>query len=77
MKTTLQKTSRGLLIPNNVLKLAGISENVKFIVRSRMLILIPKSFTELTKGLVKPRISIDEISKEYEEYLFKRGLGRA
>jgi len=41
-----------------------------------MIILIPKSFTQLTRGLVKPIISVDELHKEYEEHLLERTLVR-
>jgi len=72
---TLQKTSKGLIIPKKVLKSAGIGNEVRFIVRSKMVIVIPKSFTQLTKGIVKPVVSIEQLHKEYEEYLLERALG--
>ncbi len=72
---TLQKTPQGLVIPKKVLKSAGIEDDVRFIIKSKMIILIPKSFTQLTKGLVKPIISVDELHKEYEEYLLERAIG--
>ncbi len=68
---------KSVVVPQKVLERAGITDEVKFVVRNRMVILIPKSFTQLTKGLVKPFISIEELHEEYDSYLLERGLGVA
>ncbi len=73
----MEKIQKSVLVPQKVLERAGITDEVKFVVRKRMVILIPKSFTQLTKGMVKPFISIEELHKEYEDYLLERGLGVA
>ncbi len=73
----MEKIQKSVLVPQKVLERAGITDEVKFVVRNRMVILIPKSFTQLTKGIVKPFISVEELQKEYEDYLLERGLGVA
>jgi len=66
-----------VVVPQKVLERAGITDEVRFVVRTKMVILIPKSFTEMTKGLVKPPISIEYLHRKYEDYLLESGLGKA
>lgn len=73
----IKKERQGILIPNKVLREAGVKKEQLEVEIHKQLIVIKPSFTKLTKGLVKnPKIDPDSLHEDYERELFSRGLGR-